>query len=183
LDRITDNALMMQVKNGEPNKMGPLFERYHRALFGFLFQMTKDKESSEDMVQQVFFRMLKYAKTFTGNGEFKTWMYHLARNVLFDHLKKNEKKKDHYSLQGLEEKTAGDYFADESLEKKQELQTLSMAIDNLSEANRELLILCRYQRLNYQEIAHILDISEGAVKVRMHRALGQLKTSYLKIAN
>ncbi|HLY69974.1 MAG TPA: sigma-70 family RNA polymerase sigma factor, partial [Puia sp.] len=83
----------------------------------------------------------------------------------------------------LEEKTAGDYFADESLEKKQELQTLSMAMDHLSEANRELLILCRYQRLTYHEMARILDISEGAVKVRMHRALAQLKSSYLKIAN
>jgi RNA polymerase sigma-70 factor (ECF subfamily) len=174
---------MMQVKNGDPNKMGLLFERYHRALFGFFYQMSKHKESSEDMVQQVFFRMLKYARTFTGDGEFKTWMYHLSRNVLFDHLKKNGKKKDHYSLQGLEEKMAGDYYANESLEKKQELQTLSMAIDNLSEANKELLILCRYQRLNYQEIARILEISEGAVKVRMHRALNQLKTSYLKIAN
>ena len=174
---------MLQVKNGDMEKMGLLFERHNRALFGFLFQMTKHKQSSEDMVQQVFYRMLKYRKTFGGQGAFKTWMYHLARNVLYDENKKNKRLDTRYSLHGLEEQTPGDYFADESLEKKQELKTLSMAIDNLSEANRELLILCRYQRLNYQEIGEILDITAGAVKVRMHRALEQLKTSYFKIAN
>jgi RNA polymerase sigma factor (sigma-70 family) len=182
LDRITDNALMMQVKAGDLDKMGLLFERYHRALFGFLFQMTKNKESGEDMVQQVFYRMLKYRKTFTGDGEFRTWMYHLARNVLYDQVKKNKRSGDHYPLVEMTDK-AGDYFADEALEKKQELQTLSMAIDGLSPDNRELLILSRYQRLSYHDIARILDISEGAVKVRIHRALSQLKTSYLKIAN
>jgi len=58
-----------------------------------------------------------------------------------------------------------------------------MAMESLSDDNRELLILCRYQELKYHEIARILDISEAAVKVRVHRALNQLKSNYLKIAN
>jgi len=66
---------MLKVKDGDIDKMGLLYERYHRQLFSFLFHMTRHKEVSEDIVQNVFFRMLKYSKGFTGSGEFKTWMY------------------------------------------------------------------------------------------------------------
>lgn len=51
----------------------------------------------------------------------------------------------------------------------------------LSDENRELLILCRFQELKYNEIASILNTTQGAVKVRVHRALNQLKSNYLKI--
>ena len=54
MDTIRDNALMLKVKSGDLDKMGLLFERYHRVLFSFLYRMTKQRESSEDMVQNVF---------------------------------------------------------------------------------------------------------------------------------
>jgi RNA polymerase sigma factor (sigma-70 family) len=183
LDTLSDNALMLKVKEGDFDKMGLLFERYHQPLYGFLFRMTRQKETSEDLVQNVFFRMLKYRKGFLGSGEFKTWMYHLARNVLNDHFKKNKNKSSFYDLQDFEDKIEGGQFANVQIEKKQELKTLEVALGDLSEENRELLILCRYQELKYQEIAKVLEISEGAVKVRVHRALNQLKSSYLKIAD
>jgi RNA polymerase sigma factor (sigma-70 family) len=174
---------MLKVKEGDFDKMGLLFERYHRPLYGFIFRMTGQKQTSEDLVQNIFFRMLKYRKGFLGSGEFKTWMYHLARNVLKDHFKKVKKTHSHYALQEIESKADLEPFADLQMEKKQELKTLEMAVEHLSEENRELLILCRYQGLKYQEIAKILEISEGAVKVRVHRALNELKSCYLKIAN
>src|SRR5450631_1324620 len=74
LDTLSDNALMLKVKNGDIDKMGLLYERYHRLLFRFLFNMTRQKELSEDMVQNIFLRMLKYPEGFMGFGEFKMWM-------------------------------------------------------------------------------------------------------------
>jgi RNA polymerase sigma factor (sigma-70 family) len=67
--------------------------------------------------------------------------------------------------------------------KKQELATLRNAMANLSEESREVLILSKFQELKYNEIAQIMDITEGAVKVRVHRAISQLKNMYLQIAN
>ena len=174
---------MLKVKEGDFGKMNLLFERYHRPLYGFIFHMSRQKESSEDMVQNVFLRMLHYRKSFAGTGEFKTWMYHLARNVLSDYFKKNKRTPQHYNVRDFEEKIVAEQFADTLIEKKQALKTLEMAMESLSDDNRELLILCRYQELKYHEIARILDISEVAVKVRVHRALNQLKSNYLKIAN
>lgn len=58
---------------------------------------------------------------------------------------------------------------------------LSAAMDKLSAENRELLVLCRFQELKYHEIAKVLNMTEGAVKVRVHRALNQLKITYLQL--
>src|SRR5258707_5599648 len=95
---------MLKVKDCNFEKMGLLFEQYHRPLYGFSFHMIRQKEASDDLVQNVFFRMLKYRKNFDGTGSFKTWMYHLARNVLRDQLKKDSRTPAHYNVEGLEEK-------------------------------------------------------------------------------
>ena len=180
MEILADNALMLQVKNGELDKMALLFKRYHRQLFGFLFNMTGQREASEDMVQNVFYRMLRSRHTFTGNGEFKTWMYHLARNVLKDHFRKNKKNSGHYDVTDFAERIAGGTLADEAIEKNQEWSILQQALTHLNEENREALVLSRFQNMKYHEIAAIMNITEGAVKLRIFRAMTQLKNMYSK---
>src|SRR6201996_2849704 len=95
---------MMKVRSGDLDKMALLFQRHHGPLFGFLFHMTRHREASEDLLQNVFYRMLRSRHTFTGEGEFKTWMYCIARNVVKDHLKRN---RVHSDVSGLEERLPG----------------------------------------------------------------------------
>jgi RNA polymerase sigma factor (sigma-70 family) len=172
---------MLKVKNGDIDKMGLLYERYNHQVFRFVFNMTRQKELSEDMVQNIFLRMLKYPDGFMGFGEFKTWMYHIARNTVYDHFRKVKRTPAHSELSDIEERLEGEQNTEVQLEKEQELRTLETAMGKLSDDNRELLILCRFQELKYQEIAKILNTTEGAVKVRVHRALGQLKANFIKI--
>src|SRR5689334_1298700 len=110
---------MLKVKAGDVDKMGLLFERYHRKLFGFLYHMTGQSSISEDLVQNVFYRMLKYRHTFTGEGEFRTWMYHLARNVLADAAKQNKRYAFQADVTEMAEKIGGGSYADEHLQKEQ----------------------------------------------------------------
>ena len=180
MNSLTDNAIMLKVKSGDLDKMALLFQRYHRPLYGFLYRMTGQRESSEDMVQNVFYRMLRSRHTFTGDGEFKTWMYHLARNVLKDHLKNAGRPGSSRPVEGWDERLAEGVLVEEQLEKKMELEILRKRIAGLSPESREVLILSRYQDLKYAEIAEVLDISVGAVKVRIHRAISQLKSVYLQ---
>lgn len=171
---------MLQVKAGDLNRMGLLFERYHRELFGFLYHMSSNPDASEDMVQTVFYRMLKYRHTFTGEGAFRTWMYHLARHVLVDSAKQSKRSAQHYDIGDYAGRIGGGAMPDESLQKEQELVLLRDAIARLSVEHREVLVLSRYQELKYEEIGRILGITEGAVKVRVYRAMNELKKIYLK---
>lgn len=172
---------MLQVKAGDLNRMGLLFERYHRELFGFLYHMCGRSDASEDIVQTVFYRMLKYRHTFTGEGSFRTWMYHLARNVLVDSAQKNRRSAQHYDVVEYAERLADSAAADDALQKEQELAALHDALARLSPENREVLVLSRFQELKYEEIARILHTTEAAVKVRVYRAMKELKKNYFEL--
>lgn len=181
MNALTDNAIMLKVKAGDLDKLGLLFERYHRQLYGFLFHMTYQREASEDMTQQVFYKMLKYRHTFTGNGEFIHWMYSIARNTLKDSVKSKKQLVKHDDVDNYGDRLAGGVTPDEHLEKKQAKQELYKAMEKLSDDHREVLTMSRFQELKYQEIAGILNISEVAVKTRAHRAMQELKNIYTRI--
>jgi RNA polymerase sigma-70 factor (ECF subfamily) len=174
---------MLRVKDGDVDRMGLLFERYHRPLFRFLYHMLGQAQASEDLVQTVFYRMLKYRHTYSGEGEFRTWMYHLARNVLADEVKKNRRAAYHTDLADVAEHLGGGSLADADLEQAQDAAQLHRALARLSSENREVLVLSRFQELKYAQIAQLLDTTEGAVKVRIHRALHELKAIYQRLEN
>ena len=181
MNALTDNAIMLRVKAGDLDRMGLLFERHNRALFGFLFHMTHRREASEDMVQNVFYRMLKYRHTFTEDSNFTGWMYHIARNVIKDQVKKYELSNKYDHIDDHEEKIGGGVTADEQLEKKQSRNELYEAMRKLNENDREILTLSKFQELKYPEIGEIMGITAGAAKVRVHRAIQDLKNIYLKM--
>jgi RNA polymerase sigma factor (sigma-70 family) len=171
---------MLKVRSGDLDKMALLFHRHHRPLYGFLFQMTRQKEASEDMLQNVFYRMLRSRHTFTWDGDFKTWMYFIARNVIKDHVKKSSRDPGFHDMNELAERIGADVRTDEQIERKLEVKAVQRAMGSLSQDSREVLILSRFQELRHEEIARVLDISVGAVKVRIHRAINQLKEQYLR---
>lgn len=90
MQELTNNALMLKVKAGDLDKLGLLYERHKKRLFGFFYNMNSNASLSEDLVQNVFVRMLKYKHTFTGDGSFTAWMFRTARNVNYDYYKKNK---------------------------------------------------------------------------------------------
>ena len=82
---------MLKVKNGDTHKLGLLYERYKKRLFGFFYQMNKDASLSEDLVQNVFVKILKYKHTYTEESKFVVWLFQIARNTSYDNFKKNKK--------------------------------------------------------------------------------------------
>ena len=173
--------IMLKVKAGDLDRMGLLFERYHRQLYGFLYHMTYHREASEDMVQQVFYKMLKYRHNYTGSGEFIHWMYAIARNVIKDQGKRKKLLMAADSVDEMADRLTGHSNIEDQLHKKQEAEVLKLAMRKLTDDEREILSLSRFQELKHREIADKLGINEGTVKVRVHRAICRLKDIYTKI--
>ena len=157
--------------------MGLLFERYHRPLFGFFYHLGSDGDTSEDLVQTVFYRMLKYRHTFTGEGKFTTWMYHIARNTHADHYK--QQKKSRYDSFARVEEVAEK--AEPVEEPTEYISLLERALHLLSADKKEVLLMSRYQGLRYREIADILQCSEANVKVRVFRAMQDLRQIFKQL--
>jgi RNA polymerase sigma factor (sigma-70 family) len=178
LESISDNAIMLKVKSGDFNKLGILFERYNRMLFGFFYRTTSNREVSEDLVQNLFIRIMKYRKQFRGDGKFSTWMYTIARNILADHFKQTRRKGFKIELTEAHENIDNNGLDVEFEEKR---QILKKAMNCLEPDKLELLILSRYQGLKYREIAKIMKSSEGAIRIKIFRVLNDLKEHYLKL--
>src|SRR5262245_52559960 len=171
---------MERVRDGDLDKLGLLFKRYKRPLYGFFYGINKEQELSEDLVQNTFFRILKYRHLFRGDGDFKTWMFHIARNVSNDHFRKNKiKLKD--SVERWQERLGHEETRPMEMQRAEEQELLSMAMDRLPEDKREVLLLSKYQEKKYKEIGEILGCSEGAVKVKVFRALQELKVVYRQL--
>lgn len=169
---------MLKVKDGDLDKLGLLFERYKRVLFGFFYNMTHDSTLSEDHVQSVFMRILKYRKGFKGDGEFKVWMFHIARNVNIDHFRKNKPGRSE-DIEPWKERIgeSGSNY-DVRIEKTEELELLAQAIKRLDAEQREVITLSKLEGMKYRDIGSILECTEGAVKVKVFRAMKELKTAY-----
>ncbi len=175
----TDNELMYQVYSGQLDSLGILYDRYQSQLFGFFKGMTRDEELSADLVQNVFYRLLKYRLQFRG-GQFKTWMFHIARNVLNDQYKRKYKPIK-LSIDDVKDHISDDCSTDDEILMNEDIRQLNRALAALSEDKREVLLLSKYQEKNYKEIGEILGCSEGNVKVKVFRALNELKTLYHQV--
>lgn len=172
---------MMKVKSGDLDKLGLLYERYKKRLFGFFYNLGNNPSVSEDLVQNVFLRILKYRNSYTGEGAFTAWMFRMARNVNHDHYKKISKESTYRKvlLEDTEVKSANDL--DDALEQKGNEVLLRKALTRLPVEKREILLLSKYREMRFHEIAEVLGCSEGAAKVRVHRALKDLRTIFLQL--
>jgi RNA polymerase sigma factor (sigma-70 family) len=178
----TDEVLMLAVRDGDVGKLGVLFDRHHRGLCDFFMRMTGSRSLAEDLVQDVFFRILKYRETFRDESRFKAWMFRIARNARFDHFKKHESETDlpDETVQALQSRSP---FPGQDLEHEQQTVLLERALHKLAAEKREVLVLSRYHDMKYEQIAEIMGCEVGAVKVRVHRALKELRDIFLKLSS
>jgi RNA polymerase sigma factor (sigma-70 family) len=166
---MSDEELMSQVRNGIGEMLGVLFDRYHVPLFNFYVKLTGDRPLSEDLVQEVFFRILKYRHSFRPDTPFRAWMYQIARNARFDHLRKRRPET------AWEPEMSPAVAPVDTAQQSQEALLLRSALMQISEDKREVLVLSRFQDLKYEEIAQLLGCEVGTVKTRVHRALQELR--------
>lgn len=174
-----DSELMLRVRDGDLSKLSPLFDRHHRRLFRFFVRLSGDREASEDLVQEVFLRLLKYRHTYGADDRFSAWLYRIARNAYLDGLSRRDgaEKRD-----AIEEAPSPEPGIEERLGRGEQIDLLRRALRALPLEKREVLVLSRYQNLKYEEIAAVLNCETGAVKVRVYRALRELGRIYFRLA-
>lgn len=173
----SDDAAMCRVRAGQVQALSTLFERHQGPLLNFFLRNGQSRAASEDLVQDVFVRILKYRATYRPGSRFVTWMYYIARNARLDHLHKHRGEVE------WDEAYTPSFEAGDTAQQSQEHRLLARALERLSPEKREILVLSRYQELKYDEIGAILGCETGTVKVRVHRALRELRHHFQDLAN
>lgn len=176
---MTDELLMLAVKQGELQKASELFDRYHKRLYNFFVKITFDRELGHDLTQNVFLRMIRYRNSYREGKPFKAWIYQMARNVYADHFRKNKMLfSDYASVEEIKNKIAS---VDEAMVQDEKEKLLYISLFRLAPEQREILILTRFQQMKYEEVAQVLDCTVANVKVKVHRAIRQLREKYFEL--
>ena len=178
----TDTELMRDVRGGRTGALATLFERHHARVYRFCLRIIGNRQTAEDLVQDVFMRMLKYRASFRDDVALGPWMFRIARNACTDHLRRVAREGSPYRASGesIDDLPAADHDAAAAEDGRAEL--VRRALLSLPLERREVLVLSRYEFKSYEEIANAMGCSVGAVKVRAHRAIKQLREAYLQLA-
>ena len=179
-DAAGDESLMLRIRSGETATLAELFERHNRQVYGFFYRMTGSREISEDLVQEVFLRILRYRETYQPKTSFSAWMYGIARNALIDMMRKRRPEAT-FDDSGPEI-PAREPSVDDRLRSQQEVEMVRRALASLPADKREVLILARYQDLKYDEIGRILGCEANAVKQRVFRAVKALGERFAEMS-
>ncbi|MBG9558548.1 RNA polymerase sigma factor SigX [Cytobacillus firmus] len=155
-----------------------LYKKYHQDVFQFLFYMVKNKELAEDLVQEVYIRVLKSYERFEGKSSEKTWLFSIARNVAIDSFCKQKGwkqkiiEKFDWSTQQVKDELP---LPEEIAVQREEIQMIYRCLD-LCTIDQRLVIIMRYiHELTITETADSLGWTESKVKTTQHRALKVLK--------
>lgn len=179
---VSDEQLIQWVAHGDASCLGTLFERHHVDVYQYCLQLTRNPDHAEDVVQDVFLKILRAAKSFRNEGTFRGWMFNIARNATFDYLRQNKR---HGNPAEPGEYTdslhVDDISAERSAESDQRMGNLVKALAALPAHCREVIWLGRFVFDSFEELAQALDCKTGTARVRMHRAMKELNLAFTEL--
>tara|TARA_R110002096_G_scaffold16106_29_gene55197 strand:+ start:14120 stop:14707 length:588 start_codon:yes stop_codon:yes gene_type:complete len=177
--------LMVRIGNGDMVAFEQLVDMHQHAVVGTVAKMLGNPSDAEDVAQQVFVRIWKSAARYTPQAKFTTWMYTITRNLVFNEVRRRQRKpsvsldereEEHHLSSSVDEGMRPD---EETLQKELEA-AVDAAIQELPEKQRLAVILRRYEDMPYEDIGEVLGLSLSAVKSLIFRARGQLKENLQK---
>lgn len=158
-------------KSGDAESFSELVDLYASRLYGYFYRLTGDKETSDDLLSELFVRVVEKIGSFKG-GSFGSWLFKTASNIFYDYLRDKQRQKK--LLEGrreyLELETAN---AEES--DSEEIDKLQAQLGKLDEDTRELIMLRFYSQISFKEIAAMRSEPIGTTLSKVHRGLKKLQ--------
>jgi RNA polymerase sigma-70 factor (ECF subfamily) len=178
--------LIQQFRDGDPHAFEQIVGRFQQPLVQFFFRLCWDRDRSEDLVQDVFLRVLRGSRHYVPQGKLSTFLFRIASNLWIDQYRAMRPRPVVYSLDqvglpadqagvGLDHLAGPDASPERLAEDAEEKRMLRRALDRLTEPHRLVFELAVYQALPYEEVAETLGIPVGTVKSRMHKIVHFLK--------
>ncbi len=178
---------MLDVKAGDEQSFALLLQRYRGPLVNFLYRMVREREEAEDLAQEVFLRVYRARKDYVPSAKFTTWLFRIATNLALNSVRDNRYQRMEVSIDAPVSADAedGDERTLDVAERQPNIEQhlieearrkmIRHAIEKLPEKQRAAVLLHKYQELDYNEIAKILECSESALKSLLFRAYETLR--------
>ncbi|MBM3244872.1 MAG: RNA polymerase sigma factor [Candidatus Omnitrophica bacterium] len=182
---LKDEEVMLEYQKGEVSAMDELLRRYKNPIYHFIFRLTGNSTEAEDIAQEVFLRIHEHKDNYRPTGKFSTWIFSIAHNLSISRFRKLKWlmfwPRQNDDPEALVDFESPDPSPQEEVAANEMNEVVKNSIQGLPFLQREALILCEYEKMNYEDIARILKKSPGTVKMLIYRARQNLKIRLLPI--
>jgi len=186
LQNLPDADVVLWAQRGREDAFRELVRRYERPIFSLIYRMVRDRETSEDLAQDTFIKVLNHIDRYRPEFRLSSWLFKIANNVAIDFLRKRQIStisidgSPHAASAAEVEATSFDIRAKqesalEEIENKELGSAIERAIAGLRPEYRSCIMLRHVEGRSYEEIAATLDLPLGTVKTYIHRARHELR--------
>jgi RNA polymerase sigma-70 factor (ECF subfamily) len=180
--RLGVDAAVQQLRRGDPDALATLMARYQNRIYRYLLRLVRQPADADDLFQQTWIRVVEKIRSFDTSRNFDAWLFTLARNLAFDHLRRVRPRSLDEPVGGdspddtmVSRLASGDPGPFELLLAIERASRLAGALENLPVTYREVLTLRCEEEMKLEEIALVLAAPLSTVKSRLRRSLEQLR--------
>ncbi|MEN3002364.1 MAG: sigma-70 family RNA polymerase sigma factor [Armatimonadota bacterium] len=176
---LSDEQLVLRAREGDSTALEELFLRYRQPVFRLVYRSVRNIDDAEDITQEVFIKAFERLHTFREQSRFSTWLMRIALNLCTDHARMQKRRQE------LVQKEATGKLAwmthpeppdsDEAVRESTIQEVFHQALQQLPEAQRQLIVMRDLEEMEYEQMAQILGCTVGGVKLRVLRARRALK--------
>jgi RNA polymerase sigma-70 factor (ECF subfamily) len=164
--------LIRRAKRGDPAAFAEIYDRHHPAIYRYIFLRVGDEAVAEDLAGEVFVRLVEKIDRFSCRGRpLLAWLYIIARNLVSDHRGRNGRA----PTVPLDEGLVANPVHQDAASLTATQRRVAAALHELTEEQRQVVILKLFEGLDNQTVAMIVDESVGAVKSLQYRGLAALR--------
>ena len=165
-------------QQGRPEAFEELIRLTHRDVYALALRMTGNPDDAAEVAQETYIRLLRAIRSFRGESKFSTWLYRVTSSVAITSLRKRARRRGEVPLeqedwQDWHASPSGDPVAE--LDRRQLAERLDSALASLRPGYRAVVVMRDVYGLSLEDVGSELGISEGAAKVRLHRARQKLR--------
>lgn len=185
MDAALLDDVITRAQQRDPQAFDELVDAYSGRLFGYFCRLTGSRDDAEDLLQEVFVRLVRTIDRYEHDGRFEAWLFRIATNLVRDRIRKAQRRGELNSSSNSYEADATNQLAnlsddkavspDDQLRLREEVDELQQALDDLPDAEREVICLRHFSGLSFKEVAEAMGTPIGTALARAHRGLARLK--------
>lgn len=187
LQTLTDEELMKRYQKGQSAAFELLYQRHRKPIFSFILRYVRERDKAEELMQEVFFKLVQQRNNYKTQAKFTTWLYTIARNLCIDTYRKSKHRQtvslqqnvggeeDGASLEQLLEDLNPGRDGEQRVFDRQLQRVIEEGVQLLPDEQKQAFLLRQVSHLKFKEIAEIADTSENTIKSRMRYALEFLR--------
>jgi RNA polymerase sigma-70 factor, ECF subfamily len=178
-EQLREELVLIEAAKADPAHFAPLYNKYYKQIFGYVYQRMDSKDSAFDVTGQVFLKALTNLEKYQYKGvPFGSWLYRIAHNEVMQLFRSRKEKRavnaDVSDLRFLCEQSESPFF-------EEYIPVIKKLILQLNPQDLQMVEMRFFEKRAFKEIAEILDITEVNAKVRMYRIIEKLKKSLSKV--